>query len=84
MTASYFLLPWKINVAINFKKSDKWALVFYIPYQVNLNQVLIGHSLFLRELITAVFHSKVFGLKMQKSTFFKKKGFECSFYQIQV
>ena len=28
------------------------------------------------------FTSKFFGLKMQKSTFFRKKGFESSFYKI--
>ena len=30
------------------------------------------------------FTSKFFGLKMQKSTFFKRNGFESSFYKIDV
>ena len=38
--------------------------------------ILIDKSL--RCVGAVVFYSKVFGLKMQKSTFFKKNGFESS------
>ena len=76
------------------KPSSNWSLFQLIISDQTLNKIetifclymciLMGKRLtvFLNSFL--FFTSKFFGLKMQKTTFFEKKGFESSSYEIDI